>query len=305
MMRGVLRFLRQWQNVIGLLLVGVMVYVAIDVPRLAPPDPGKPEAYHVVGRSTDRSPHPPSEVAPWGTVSGQLDVRHSVLWGTRSALRFGLTVTVLTAVFGVLVGAISGYLGGWFNAVVMRITDAMLAFPVIAGVVLFEQIVVRPSVGQPPNAVYVFFDTLGLDPLMAALIAFSWMPYARLINANVLKIKQIDFILASKSLGVGTLRMVFKHIIPNTVSPALVLAARDVGVFVVLEAAFTFIGLGGGSEWGNLLAANRNWIIGIRGNPFTYWWVYIPPTIALIIFGVGWNLLGDGLNRVLNPRSHR
>ena len=305
MMRGLWRFLTQWQNLIGLILVGLCVYVAIDVPRLAPPDPGKPEAYRVVGRATDRLPHPPSELAPWGTVSGQLDVRHTVLWGVRPALRFGLTVTALTAVFGILVGALSGYLGGWFNAIVMRITDAMLAFPVIAGVVLFEQIVVRPSVGQPPNSVYVFFDSLGLDPLMVALIVFSWMPYARLINANVLKIKQIDYMLASKSLGVGTLRMVFKHVIPNTVSPALVLAARDVGVFVVLEAAFTFIGLGGGSEWGNLLAANRNWIIGVRGNPFTYWWVYVPPTIALILFGMGWNLLGDGLNAVLNPRQRR
>ena len=304
-MRGLRRFLRQSQNLIGLLLVGACMYVAIDVPRLAPPDPGKPESYHSVGRITDQLPRPPSEIAPWGTVSGQLDVRHTVLWGTRSALRFGLTVTVLTAIFGILAGALSGYVGGWFNSLVMRVTDALLAFPVIAGVVLLTQINVPPTAGQPASAAYIFFDTLGLDPLMVALIAFSWMPYARLINANVLKIKEADYILASKSLGVGTLRMIFKHVLPNTIAPAIVLAARDVGVFVVLEAAFTFIGLGGGSEWGTLLANNRNWIIGVRGNPFTYWWVYIPPTVALILFGVGWNLLGDGLNQALNPRQQK
>lgn len=303
-MRGLRRFFSHWQNLIGLMLVAVFMYTALDAPRLAPPEPGQPESYRVVGRSTDSVPHPPSALAPWGTVAGQIDVRHAVLWGTRSALRFGLTVTLLTAVFGILVGAFSGYVGGWFNAVVMRLTDAMLTFPVIAGVVLFEQIVVRPLFDQPPNAIYVFFDTLGLDPLMAALITFSWMPYARLINANVLKIKQVDYILASKSLGVGVGRMVFRHVLPNTISPALILAARDVGVFVVLEAAFTFIGIAGGSEWGSLLANNRSWIIGVRGNPFTYWWVYLPPTIALILFGVGWNLLGDGLNAMLNPRQH-
>lgn len=168
-MRGVRRFLRQWQNVIGLLLVGAMVYVAIDVPRLAPPDPGKPESYHVVGRATDRLPRRRAK-SRRGARSGELDVRHTVLWGTRAALRFGLTVTVLTAVFGILVGAISGC-----GRLVQRRGDAHhrrdAGFSVIAGVVLFEQIVVRPLVGEVRPTRSMCSSIRWTDPLMAALIA--------------------------------------------------------------------------------------------------------------------------------------
>ena len=305
-MLGVWHFLSHPSNVLGLLLVALIVGVAIAAPQIAPPtDPAKPAPVKIVGRATDRQPHPPSAAAPLGTAAGQIDIFYSVVWGTRSALSFGLTVTLLTAVFGTLVGAISGYVGGWFNAIIMRVTDALLAFPVIAGVVLFGQLNTPPAPGVTPSALYLVLDSLHLDTFTAALIAFSWMPYARLTNSVVQQLKEADFLAASKALGANLPRMLFKHVLPNATSPAIVLAARDVGVFVVLEAAFTFIGLAGGSEWGSLLANNRNWIIGVRGNPFTYWWVYIPPTVALILFGIGWNLLGDGLNRALNPRQRR
>lgn len=305
MKRDILRFLANWQNLIGLAIVGLFVYIAIAAPQIAPPtDPANPSPVKIIGRSTDSVPHPPSATTPFGTASGQADIFYSVVWGTRSALHFGLTVTLLTATLGILLGAFSGYAGGWFNSLIMRMTDALLAFPVIAGIVLFE-LAAPLNVGQTPSPFRVFLDSLSLDPFMAALIAFSWMPYARLTNASVQLLKHADFILASKSLGVSTPRMVFKHVLPNTISPAIILAARDVGVFVILEAAFTFIGIAGGSEWGSLLAGNRNWIIGVRGNPFTYWWVYIPPTVALILFSTGWNLLGDGLNATLNPSGQK
>lgn len=134
-----------------------------------------------------------------------------------------------------------------------------------------------------------------------ALIAFSWMPYARLINATVARLRQAEFVLASQSLGASAPRILFKHVLPNAISLVIVVLARDVGGMVMLEATFTFIGLGSGSEWGQLLVMNRDWIIGVRGNPLTYWWTYLPPTLALISFGIGWNLLGDGLNDALNP----
>ncbi len=303
-MRSVRRLLARWQIVLGLIIVGAFAYVALAAPYLAPPDdPSNPSGLKRVGRATDQIPHPPSDAARFGTSAGQYDIYYSIVWGTRSAFRFGLTVTLITAVFGVLLGALSGYVGGLFGGVVMRITDALLAFPVIAGVVLFQQLGRPANVTQLLNPIASLYDLLQIDPLMLALIVFSWMPYARLTHASALVVKQADFIQASKALGAGTFRMLFKHVLPNTVTAALVLAARDVGVFVILEAAFIFIGLAGSGEWGTLLAANRNWIIGVRGNPFTYWWVYVPPTIALILFGVGWNLLGDGLNDVLNPRQ--
>jgi peptide/nickel transport system permease protein len=108
---------------------------------------------------------------------------------------------------------------------------------------------------------------------MLALIAFSWMPYARLINANVLRIKQQGFIEAAHAQGLSHPRIILRHLVPNAIGPVVVLAARDVGGMVVLAVAFTFIGLGyGGTPWGNLLVASRSYIIGVGGNPLRYWW---------------------------------
>jgi peptide/nickel transport system permease protein len=299
------RFLRRWTNLIGLALVAAIVFVAIAAPQIAPPlDPKNPVEFKVVGRSTDQVPHPPSDIARFGTASGQTDVFYSVVWGVRSALQFGVTTAFATAIFGVLLGAISGYLGGLLNSLVMRITDAFLTIPVIAGIWLIQQLLFPPySPLLEPPPIRVLMDSLNLNPVMLAIILFSWMPYARLINANVLRLKTADFILASQSLGVSKPRIIFKHVLPNTISPAVVLLARDIGGMVILEATFTFIGLGVGNVWGEMLVNNRNWIIGTAGNPFTYWWVYLPPTIALILFGVSWNLVGDGLNDLLNPRE--
>jgi peptide/nickel transport system permease protein len=299
------RFLTRWTNLFGLLLVGGIVLVAMAAPQIAPPlDPKNPAEFKVVGRWSDQMPHPPSETALLGTAGGQTDIFYSLVWGARSALQFGVTSALATAIFGVLLGAISGYLGGLFNSFVMRITDAFLTIPVIAGVWLIQQLLFppySPLVAPPP--IRVLMESLNVNPVMLAIILFSWMPYARLINANVLRLKTVDFILASQSLGVSKPRMIFKHVLPNTISPAVVLLARDIGGLVILEATFTFIGLGVGNVWGEMLVNNRNWIIGTAGNPFAYWWVYVPPTIALIVFGVSWNLLGDGLNDLLNPRE--
>ena len=225
-----------------------------------------------------------------------------MVWGTRAALRFGLIVAGSAATIGVLVGAVSGYAGGRGSAITLRITDAFLAFPVLAGVWLF-QLVMLPLLGADPTPVMAFLAESNITPVMVALIAFSWMPYARLINTGITRLKTAEFVLASQSLGAGRRRLIFRHLLPNSISPAIVLLARDIGGMVILEAAFVFIGLSSGGPWAEMLVNNRSWIIGVAGNPLTYWWVYLPPTIALILFGIGWNLLGDGLNDALNPRD--
>jgi peptide/nickel transport system permease protein len=140
---------------------------------------------------------------------------------------------------------------------------------------------------------------------MLTLILFSWMPYCRLINATMTHLKQSEYVLAARSLGAGQARIILRHLLPNAIPPAVVLAARDIGAMVILDAAFTFIGVGGSVEWGTLLVLGRDWAIGIGGNPLTYWWVYLPATLTLVLFGVTWNLLGDGLNTTLNPRTAR
>ncbi len=304
------RFFTHWQNILGLILVISYFVLAIAAPQIAPPtNPAKPTEYKYIGRISDPLPHPPSDEARLGTgllpPRGQIDIFYSVVWGTRSALQFGLGVALLTAVFGTLIGAISGYIGGFVDNVILRVTDAFLTIPVIAGVWLIQQVFFPPffALADPPP-IRTFMEQIGLNPVILGFVFFSWMPYARLMNANVARLKSADFILASQALGTSKLRIIFKHVLPNTISPALVLAARDVGGMVILEAAFTFIGMGVGNTWGQMLVSNRNWIIGIAGNPFTYWWVYLPPTLMLVFFGMGWNLLGDGLNDALNPREH-
>jgi peptide/nickel transport system permease protein len=103
-------------------------------------------------------------------------------------------------------------------------------------------------------------------------------------------------------VGARNRRVILRHLLPNALSPAVVMAARDVGAVVILASAFTFIGMGQSTEWGTMLVQGRDYVIGLGGNPLSYWWVFLPVTLALILFGVGWNLLGDGLNDFLNPQ---
>jgi peptide/nickel transport system permease protein len=129
------------------------------------------------------------------------------------------------------------------------------------------------------------------------------MPAARLTNSVVLQIKEEEFFEAARALGASPVGIILRHIIPNSIQPAVVLAARDIGLAVLLQAGFTFIGLTEGSPWGQLLSTRRRWIIAGGGNILTYWWAFLPAILVIVLFGIGWNLLGDGLNDWLNPRK--
>ena len=300
------RFLRNGQVLVGCVIVGFFVVVAILAPQLAPPDdPDNPSTTRVIGKYYDPMPREPNKEILLGTAPGQLDIYYSLVWGTRSALAFGLTVAVSTALFGILLGAFSGYVGGAIHGLIMRVTDAFLAFPVIAGVWLLRQVIMPATPFGELNAIQQTFFDLGLDPVLLTLILFSWMPYARLTSANVVQLKQTEYVEAARSIGARKRRIIGRHLLPNALSPVIVLGARDVGAMVILATAFTFIGLGASTEWGQLLVISRDYIIGLSGNPLTYWWVFVPTTLALIFFGIGWNLLGDGLNTVLDPRVAR
>jgi peptide/nickel transport system permease protein len=312
------RFLKHWQNLLGLGLVASFFFLAIAAPYLAPLGDGKEyDSFRLVPGLKGGLPFPPRPEAPLGTVAvgvgmRQLDVFYTLVWGTRSALRFGLAAASFTAVIGILVGAISAFVGGWVKGLMMRTTDAFLAFPIIAGVVFFMQLfnlskaysgsqgIPISGAAPPVNPLVALFEWI--DPVLLALILFSWMPYARLTYAQVLNIRQAEFVQAARALGAGSGRIIFRHLIPNSIAPAIVMAASQVGGMVLLQATLTFIGIPAGSEWGEMLAIGRRWIIGPLNNPLGYWWVFIPITAALVLFGVGWNLLGDGLNDWLNPR---
>ena len=312
------RFLRHWQNLLGLGLVIIFSAVAISASYLAPLHQGESyQSFRLVKSLKGGLPFSPRPEAPLGTVATgvggrQLDVLYTVVWGTRSALTFGLSAVFFTAIIGILIGAVSAFAGGWVKGLMMRITDAFLAFPIIAGVVFFLQLQnltlsYSSSAGIPtngatasPNLLIALFGTI--DPVLLALILFSWMPYARLTYAQVLNIHQAEFVQAAQALGASSSRIIFRHLIPNSIAPAIVMAASQVGGMVLLQATLTFIGLPAGSEWGEMLALGRRWIIGPLNSPLGYWWVFLPITSALVLFGISWNLLGDGLNDWLNPR---
>ncbi len=327
-MRHIRHFFLRWQNWLGFLLVLLFVIAAVAAPVLSPMDSKDPGIFQKVGRTrADRlapGPRPPSDVAPLGTLPYQFDVFHTLVWGTRDALSFGLMVVLISGVFGVVFGAVAGYAGGFVNTVMMRISDAFLAFPVIAGVVFLQQLMATAI--EAAGGIYLFNTqnsnypggtplvmTTGeasliqiilgiINPLMLSLILFSWMPYARLINGTVMSLKSSEFIQASRALGASSIRTIFRHLIPNSIAPSIVLMARDVGGVVLLQATFTFVQLGGNSPWGDMLYRGRDWILSASGL-FKYWWVYLPTTSAVMLFAIAWNLLGDGLNDLLDPTA--
>ncbi len=317
-MRNLRRFFSRWQNWLGLLLVLSFALVAILAPLISPADPKSPGPFQRYPgfRITDRAPKSPDLAPPLGTLPGNLNVFHALVWGTRDALLFGLQVSLSTAIFGVLFGAGAAYTGGWINSFLMRIADAFLSFPTIAGIVLVNQLwlsVITNAGGvlyqgewltEPDqSARFVIWLIEHIDPLLLTLILFSWMPYARITNIIVTTLKETEFIQAARALGTSPARIIFRHLIPNAISPAFVLAARDVGGMVILQATFTFIGLGGTSIWGTMLVNGRDWVIGPDGGILRYWWVFLPATLTLVLFGIGWNLLGDGLSELFDPRS--
>jgi peptide/nickel transport system permease protein len=303
------RFLTNWQSILALCIIAGYIILAVSAPWIAPQDDPENPVYlrllQGIRPSALRIPRPPQPGAILGTTPGGWDIAYALIWGARPALRFGLIAALLTACIGALIGAFSGYLEGAVGRLLMRVTDAFLTFPAIAGIYLFRYVLPSASPDVPLTFWQTAIQKLQIDPTMLALIAFSWMPYARIIHANFTTLKHTEYAMAAKTTGAPPLRIIFHHLLPNAIAPAIVLATRDIGGMVLLEATFTFIGMGAGLPWGTLLVMSRDWIIGPGGNPLTYWWVFIPATLTLIMFSIGWNLLGDGLNSALNPRGRR
>ena len=199
------RFFQKWQNVLAFAIVIMFILVAVLAPWLAPQrNPEMPETLRKpldVRPSSLYQPLEPSDNLPLGTASGGFDIYFTLIWGTREALEFGFTTAFITALIGVLIGAISGYIGGLFNRLVLRVTDAFLTFPAIAGIFLFSQIM-KPITWQgdvPALAEYMM--RMELSPVMIALILFSWMPYARIINASIARLKHEEYAMAAKTIG--------------------------------------------------------------------------------------------------------
>lgn len=320
-MRFLHRFFSHWQNWLAVLLLLGFFITAIAAPIISPENPKDPGAFpHITeGVVKNRPPMPPNEKALLGTLPKDVDVFHPLVWGARDALKFGLIIAVSAAILGTLYGAIAAFIGGQWGGSMMSVADIFLAIPVIAGLVLLQQLLATTITAT--GGMYLKTETLGwqiyivgpmtpirwllehINPLMFTLIILSWMPFARLVYSNVILLMQTQYILAARMIGGSPLWILRKHLIPNSFAPVLILAARDVGGIVLLQATLTFINMGGDSIWGEMLAQGRNWVIGPGGDLLTYWWVYLPATLALMMFGIAWNMLGDGFVDALNPET--
>jgi peptide/nickel transport system permease protein len=296
-------------SIVGSVLILLFVLIAIGAPVLAPPlNPNDP--YTIPRDGFKSQPRPPGtewRVKPpplpfwweavtgkkqWvhllGTSQGQYDLYYGIIWGTRTAFRTGIIVVLATVVIGVVVGAVSAYYGGWLDNILMRIVDVLIILPSLMATLILAA-VLTPMLGR---------TTL---PAMIALIAFGWMGYARIIRGDILSVKERDYIMAARVIGAQDRRILFRHIIPNAIFPTLVLASLGIGDVVLAFAALSFLGIGtalGYADWGQVLSFARNWMTSLN----TYWYIIVYPGITLVLFVMGWNLLGDALRDVLDPR---
>ncbi len=293
----------------GLALLGLFLVVALAAPVLAPPRPNA-NPYHIPRDGF--SPNPKMPGTEWrvrqpplpfwwkpithkdhwvhlmGTASGQWDIYYGVVWGTRTAFKVGLIITLSVATLGIFLGSISAYYGGAVDMVIMRITDVFMSFPFLLAALTLSAIL-APVMGK------------SLIPPSIALIMFGWMGYARLIRSDILSVKEREYVLAAKVLGATDRRILLKHILPNAIYPTMVVASMDMGSYVLSFAALSFLGVGaevGYADWGQLISFARDWITDLG----QYWFIVVYPGMALVLFVLAWNLVGDALRDILDPR---
>lgn len=273
----------------GITIVVFFAAVAILAPVLAPPTTDNP--YRMPHEGWSRIPQPPDSKHIFGTTTGQYDVFYGCVWGTRTAFRVGFEVVITSLVIGIVIGSISGYYGGIVDELIMRFTDIIYAFP---GLILAMALVV--AFGR------------SLDSVLLALVLVGWPTYTRVIRSEVMKVKEEDYVEAAKAAGCSDLRVIVRHVLPNSIYSVLIMASLNIGSVVLTAAALSFLGLGAGeyyADWGQLISNSRNYIMGTVGNPLAYWHTWLIPGLFIFTFVLGWNLLGDAFRDILDPTIRR
>jgi len=224
---------------------------------------------------------PPSAAHLLGTDDLGRDVLARVVYGARVSLKVGFVAVGIATALGLLVGLLSGFYGGWVDAVLMRFVDMMLCFPtffLILSVIAF----LEPSIWN----------------IMAVIGLTGWMGVARLVRAETLSIKERDFVAAARAQGAGDARIIFRHVLPNTLAPILVAATLGVAGAILTESALSFLGIGvqpPTPSWGNILTAGKD-------NIEYAWWLSLFPGLAILFTVLGYNLLGEGIRDAADPR---
>jgi peptide/nickel transport system permease protein len=270
--RGLRALIRNRMAMAGVAIILLWLVLALAAPIIAPYDP--------IAQQIDNRLSPPTLQHIFGTDELGRDVLSRVLYGARISIPAGLVVIAIELVIGSLLGALAGYLGGTFDLLVMRIADVALAFPAIV-LALAIAAVLGPS----------------LRNSVIAMVLVWWPEYARLMRAQVLSVKNNEYVLAARCLGVSNGRTLLRHILPNAISPSIVKASLDAGNIILFIAALSFIGLGvvpPTAEWGAMISAGRY--------KFYNWWLTAFPGLAMLSVVLAMNFLGDGVRDALDPR---
>jgi peptide/nickel transport system permease protein len=276
--RSIRRFRRNPLSMIGLTILLFLVVIALLAPQIVP----YPEDATGNMRAAARL-EPPSAEFYFGTDNVGRDIFSRVLMGTGLALRVGIVIIVLASAIGVTVGALAGYFGGWIDDLLMRLTDIFLTVPA-----LVLAIAVTAALGK------------GIFNVMIGISLVWWPGFARLTRSLVLSLREEVYVEAARSTGVRESNILVRHILPNILSPIIVKMSTDFGFAVLTAAALGFIGLGAQPptpEWGAMINDGRDYFP-------DDWWVSTFPGMAIFLMVFSWNLLGDGIRDLLDPRGN-
>ena len=318
-MKVIKKLLTNPTSLTGILLLLGFAIIAIIAPWIAPPPENSRDPYMIPRDGFSTTPRAPDEQHPLGTTEGQYDIYYGVIWGTRTAFRIGVVITIFTTAIGLTIGSIAAYYGGWLDEVFMRITEIFQAFPFLLAAITLSS-VLQTIYGRGEAGVLMFLAkllamiTFGSNPMedvdpvqlqiltgMLAIIAFGWMAYARLIRGNILVVREQEYALAARTIGARDMRILFRHLLPNAIFPVLVIASMNIGAYVLSFAALSFLGLGaqrGYADWGQMINFARNWIPSLAD----HWHIVAYPGLAIVLFVLAWNLVGDVLRDTLDPR---
>lgn len=267
------RFKKNRLAVLGGVIVLLLFFIAIFAPVLSPYDPNAIDVRHIL--------EPPGLKHPFGTDDLGRDILSRVLWGSRISLSVGFVAVGIATVIGVILGALSGYYGSWTDRAIMRFVDIMLSIPtffLLLAVIAFLE----------PN-IWNIMIVIGLT---------SWMGVARLVRAEVLSAREKEFALAARAIGAGDLRIIFNHILPNSMAPVLVSTVLGIAGAILVESALSFLGIGvqpPTPSWGNILTAGKD-------NIEIAWWLSVFPGLAILVTVLAYNLLGEGIRDSIDPR---
>lgn len=260
---------------VGLIILVPMFLCAVLAPLISPHDPVEPDLKNILTG--------PTWSHPFGTDTLGRDVFSRVIYGSRISLLVGFVSVGIATLIGIMIGAVSGYSGGIIDELIMRFVDLMMCFPtfflILAVIALLE-----PSIWN----------------IMIVIGLTNWMGIARLVRAEILSIKGKEYVLAAKAMGFPRRRIIFGHVLPNALSPVYVVATLGIGGAILTESALSFLGIGvqpPTPSWGNILTQAKD-------NIEVAWWLSLYPGLAIFLTVMGYNLLGEGLRDVFDPRRH-